>query len=199
MYQPPPNPMRVAYTLFLQYQYSEPRIQTEFDNEYAKLATADAGQPYITTAVTIEKHYFTMPAAGIVEEQIDPMQVASTMLFQYRMQTEEVQMEFKRLYEAYTDRPDFELYYDDGIKAGHLLFEIGDAGAYFANSTTFPNCFYFIGHPSEGYEPRESVLYEIAQVFKDENGKEKWTYYPNCQSVREAAYLALLLEHKIQA
>ncbi|MEY4918795.1 MAG: ligase, partial [Verrucomicrobiota bacterium] len=65
--------------------------------------------------------------------------------------------------------------FETEIKAGHLLFEIGDAGAYFADSTTFENCFYFIGHPCESYEPRESVLYEIAQVFKDgESGKENW-------------------------
>ena len=140
-----------------------------------------------------------MEGLSIIEEDVDEQQLAAAMLLQYQVLPETVQREFLEIHTAYTDRSDGnKLYFETEIKVGHLVFEIHDAGAYFADSTTFPDTYYFIGHPCEGYEPRESVLYELAHFAKDKNGKETYTRYPNTQPLREAALHALFLEHRIK-
>jgi hypothetical protein len=200
MYQPPINTLQAAYGFFLQYQYADQRVQRAFDTVLLELLTTKPIIKGRTTVVTLKPEYEGVEGLHIVEEDVDEQQLAAAMLLQYQILPETVQREFLEIHTAYTDRSDGnDLYFFNDFKVGHLSFEIHDAGAYFADSTTFENCFYFIGHPCESYEPRESVLYEIAQVFKDgESGKENWTYYPNCQSIREAAYFALLLENNIK-
>lgn len=198
MYHPALNTLQAAYGFFLQYQYADQRVQHAFDVTFAELRSNKSIIKGRTTVVTLEPQYDNFQGFG-EEENIDAQQISAAMLLQYQVLPETVKAEFIRLYTAYTDRSDGnDLYFFNNFKVGHLSFEICDAGAYFADSTTFPDTYYFIGHPCESYEPRESGLYEFAKCFKTETGENRYESITYCQSLREAAHIALLLEHHIK-